>query len=118
MLMAGQETGPPRTFSLCLCRLGHVLYVQLVRIRFDVHRSATAVLGELDLPGHQGEQRVVVAAADTLARVEVRATLPDDNLARVHELAAEALHAKPLRVGVATVAAGRRALLVCHLCCP
>src|SRR5580693_1975527 len=118
MLMAGRETGPPRTFSLCFGRLGHVLCVLPVDMRFDVHGAATAVPGELDLPGHQGEQCVVVTAADTLAGVEVRATLADDDLARVHGLPAEALHAKPLRVGVATVAAGRCALLVCHLCCP
>ena len=70
------------------------------------------------LPVDQREQRVVAATADALAGVEVGAALADDDLARVHVLAAEALHAEPLGVGVAAVAAGRRALLVCHLSPP
>src|SRR3984957_381916 len=118
MRMAGQETGPPRTFSFCFGLLGHVFNVQRVRVRDDAHGAATAVPSELDLAGHQREQRVVVTATDALARVEVRAALPDDDLARVDELAAQALHAKPLRVRVTAVTAGRRALLVCHFCCP
>src|ERR1700689_1638667 len=118
MQWRARKTGPPRTFSFCFGLLGHVFNVQRVHLRDNANCAATAVPSELDLAGYQREERVVVTTTDTLARVEVRATLPDDDLARVEELAAEALHAKPLRVGVTAVAAGRRALLVCHFCCP
>ena len=67
-------------------------------------------------PCDQREQGVVAAAADPVARVEVGAALPDDDLAGVDQLAAEALDAEPLGVGVATVARRGRALLVCHVC--
>src|ERR1700759_2755001 len=89
-----------------------------LRQRNDVHRAATAEAGELDLARYQSEQRVVVTTANAETRVGVGAALPDNDLARVDRLAAEALHAKPLRVAVPAVTAGRRALLVCHLCFP
>ena len=44
----------------------------------------------------QREQRVVAAAANAVARVEVRAALADDDLARVHDLAAVTLDAEAL----------------------
>ncbi len=69
---------------------------------------------ELDRTGREGEQGVVAAAADVDAGVEVGAALADDDLARADDLAAEALHAEALRVGVATVAGGACALFVCH----
>jgi hypothetical protein len=43
--------------------------------------------------------------------VEVGAALADDDLAGVDDLAAEALDAEPLGVGVATVLGGRRPFL-------
>src|ERR1035438_1532684 len=64
---------------------------------------------------HEREQRVVTAAANADAGVEVRAPLADEDLARVHLLPAETLDTQPLSVGVAAVPAGRSALLVCHL---
>ncbi len=64
--------------------------------------------------GLEGEKCVVAAAADVDAGMEVRAALPDDDLAGLDDLAAEALDAEALRVGVATVARGAGALLVCH----
>src|SRR5690606_41974902 len=48
-----------------------------------------------------------LTAADVRAGVEVRAALAHEDLARVDGLAAEALHAEALCVGVTTVA-GRR----------
>ena len=48
------------------------------------------------------------------ARVEVGAALADDDLAGLDELAAEALDAEALRVGVAAVTGGTKTLLVCH----
>src|SRR6185437_1121271 len=107
--------GPPST-----CRFLRLLGRDLLPLgqRNNVDRAAAAEAGELNPARHQREQRVIAAAADTETGVEVRAALPDDDLARVDPLAAEALHAKPLRVAVPAVTAGRRALLVCHLCLP
>src|SRR5262249_50128425 len=101
-----------RTLVRRLGRLGRA------RAGNDAHRAATADAAELHRAGHQREQRVITATADAVARVEVRAALPDDDLARVHRLTAEALDAKPLRARVTAVAAGRRALLVCHCVVP
>ena len=81
----------------------------------DVDDAAAAAGAELDLARDQREQGVVAAATDAVARVEVGAALADDDLAGVDQLAAEALHAQPLGVGVPTVAGRGRALLVCHV---
>src|SRR5581483_1021321 len=80
----------------------------------DVDHPAARTGAELNGAGGECEQGVVLAAADVDARVEVGAALPNDDLAGVDLLAAEALHAQALRVGVTAVAAGRRALFVCH----
>src|SRR5215208_5057921 len=79
---------------------------------------ATAPRAEGHRARGQGEERVVAAAADAEARVEVGAALTDDDLAGLHDLAAEALDAEALRVRVAAVAGGRSALLVCHVVSP
>src|SRR4029079_813655 len=76
---------------------------------------AAALPPDLDVARDQREQRVVAATADAVAGVEVRAALADEDLARVDELAAEALHAEELCVRVATVAGRGRTLLVCHV---
>src|SRR5215467_1740949 len=86
--------------------------------RDDADRSAPAPGAELNRTGHKGEQRVVTAAPDAGTRVEVGASLPDDDLARLDDLTAEPLDAEPLRVGVTSIPAGRGALLVCHVCVP
>ena len=49
------------------------------------------------MAGDQGEQGVI-AATDPITRMEVGAALPDDDLAGVHQLAAEPLDAEPLRL--------------------
>src|SRR5437763_1784616 len=82
--------------------------------RNDVHDLAATVGAELHRTGLEGEQRVVATAADTGAGVEVGAALADQDLTRVDDLTAEALHAESLGIGVATVPGGRCALLVCH----
>ena len=69
-------------------------------------------------PCGEREQGVVAAAADVQAGVEVGAALAHEDLAGVDELAAEALHAEPLRVGVTAVTARGGALLVCHVAGP
>ena len=51
-----------------------------------------------DRAGDEREQRVVAAAADAVAGVEVRAALADEDLAGVDVLAAEALDAEALGV--------------------
>jgi hypothetical protein len=52
--------------------------------------DTTATLGpELDGTGSESEQRVVATTADEVTRVEVRAALADDDLARLDDLAAE-----------------------------
>ena len=70
---------------------------------------------ELDGACLEGEQRVVAAAADAAARVEVGAALADDDLAGVDELAAVPLDAEPLGVGVAAVPGGTAALGLRHV---
>src|SRR3954468_4277128 len=48
----------------------------------DVDRLAAALGAELHGAGDEGEERVVATATDALARVEVRAALTDEDLAR------------------------------------
>jgi hypothetical protein len=72
----------------------------------DAHGLATAVPAERHCPADEREQRVVLAPAYTRTRVEVRAALADDDLSRVHHLAAETLDAEALSVRVTAVAAG------------
>src|SRR3954453_12035422 len=82
--------------------------------RDDVDDAAPAAGAELDVARDQREQGVVATATDARARVEVGAPLTHDDLTGVDQLAAVALHAEALGVGVAAVLGGRRALLVCH----
>ena len=83
----------------------------------DVDNASTAAGAELDGSRGQGEQCVVAATANAGARVEVRATLADDDLACGNYLTTEALDAEVLGVGVTTVASGTRAFFMCHLKC-
>ena len=75
-------------------------------VRDDVDDAAAAAGAELDGARREREQRVVATAADDVAGVEVRATLTDEDLAGVDELAAETLDAEALSVGVTAVTAG------------
>lgn len=77
----------------------------------DVDDLAAALRAELHRTGGQREQRVVAATADVHAGVEVGAALTDDDLAGVDLLAAEALDAEALSVGITTVTGGACALL-------
>ena len=63
---------------------------------------------------HLEAVEVAVQDADPGAGVEVRAALADDDLAGLDDLAAEALDAEVLGVGVAPVARRGCALFVCH----
>ena len=60
-------------------------------------------LGEDQVAVALGEQRVVLAAANVLAGMEFRATLTNDDIASLHILACELLHAKSLCVRIAAV---------------
>src|SRR5690606_13706015 len=84
----------------------------------DVHGAALlrALGGELHLAVDQREQGVVAAEADAVTGVELRTTLADDDVAGLDGLPTIDLHAQVLRVGVAAVARGTYALLVCHAC--
>src|SRR6185312_12511176 len=65
-----------------------------------------------------GEQGVVAADADVGARIHLGAPLADQDVAGEDLLAAEALHAQALAVGIAAVARGAACLFVCHLYSP
>src|SRR5205085_11512706 len=80
------------------------------------HRAAAlrAFQREVHLAVLEREQGVIAAHADTQARMELGAALTDDDVAGFDGLAAVHLHAEVFRVGIATVAAGAYALLVCH----
>src|SRR5689334_16038734 len=90
----GFPARPRSTCSLLGCGRGR---------RDDVDDATLTPRTELDVPGDQGEQRVVATAADAVARVEVGAALADDDLAGVDQLPAEALDPEPLGVRVAAV---------------
>src|SRR4051794_14575220 len=64
--------------------------------RDDVDDAASATSSELNRTSRQSEQGVVTTASNVAARVEVCAALADDDLARVDDLATEALHAQTL----------------------
>src|SRR4051794_39472563 len=80
----------------------------------DRDHAATPAVLELHGAGPRGEDRVVLADADALARLEAGPALAHDDLAAVHDLPCEDLHAEALGVRVASVAAGAESLLMSH----
>ena len=64
----------------------------------------------------EGEQRIVLTTADVGAGVDVRAALTNEDIARLHNLTAETLATKSLRVRVTAVAGGTESFFVCHVC--
>src|SRR5690349_16832028 len=70
-----------------------------------------------DAVGH-GEQGMVAADADVLAGAHLGATLANQDVAREDLLAAEALHAQALAVGIAAVTRGAACFFVCHRTTP
>src|SRR5690554_2674476 len=89
-----------------------------LRLRDHAHGAALlrTLDAELDLAVDEREQRVVATQADARTRVELGAALANDDVAGIDGLAAEDLDAQVLRVGVAAVARGTYAILVCHDC--
>ena len=55
------------------------------------------------MPGHAGEQGVVLADADILAGFESGTALPDQDRAAGDKLSRRTLYAEPLRIRVAPV---------------
>ncbi len=74
-----------------------------------------ALLLELHLAGDLREQRVVGADAYAIAGAHRRATLPHQDVAGQHMLAAKLLHAQTLAVGIAAVTGTAACFLVCHV---
>src|SRR5918998_721997 len=83
-------------------------------VRRDGDDALAALLAEDDRARRAGVERVVLADADAGAGAEAGAALADDDLAAADGLAGERLDAEALCVGVAPVARGAEALLVCH----
>src|SRR5579864_3719176 len=72
--------------------------------RLNHHELAHgALVQELDAPRDFGEEGIVFAAADVQPWLYARAPLPHDDGAAGHDLPAECLEAKPLRVRIAAV---------------
>src|SRR6185312_15304805 len=110
------RAAPPWHILLVRGRLfgGH-----LGRRRMHVHLDLAARAGsEGDDAVGSGEQGVVAADANVLAGVHLGAALADQDVARQNLLAAEALHAEALAVGIAAVARGAACFLVCHRTTP
>lgn len=62
----------------------------------------------------QCEQGVVIALANTLSRVKLRANLADEDVSGSNRLTTVLLDSATLRVGIATVTARSLTFLVCH----
>ena len=60
----------------------------------------------------EGEERIVPADADVVARVDLGAALADDDAARKHCLPVLPLDAEALRLAVAAVVGGTRSFLM------
>src|SRR3954451_12306781 len=83
-------------------------------LREDGDDAAAAAGLEVHATGACGEDRVVLADAHAVARLEAGPALAHDDLAAGHDLAGEHLHAEALGGAVAPVAAGAESLLVSH----
>jgi hypothetical protein len=72
---------------------------------------------ELNYTFRKRKQRVVSADAHVVTGAELGAALTDQDIARAHDFAAKFLHAKALRIAVATIARAAACFFVCHVCC-
>ena len=67
--------------------------------RLDHHELAhLSLVQEFDAARDLGEEGVIFAAADVQPRLHPRAALPDDDCPAGHQLPAECLESKPLRI--------------------
>src|SRR5882724_10489345 len=89
------------------------------RRRQHVHLDLAArPLSERDDAVGGGEQRMVATDSNILASIHLGAALADQDVARQDLLAAVALHAQALAVGIAAVARRAACFLVCHRSTP
>src|SRR5213595_738905 len=82
-----------------------------------LNRDASAVFTDslvLHLARDHRKQRVVAAESDAGPGADLRASLADQDRARIDQLATIDLHAQHLRIRVASVARRPAPLLVCH----
>ena len=136
MTVSGEDLGPSDTkkgeegaslFSLVTLRstlgcpllgwplIDQPLCVFLGRNRHDVHVFATKLaISERNTAVGESKEGVILAHADVIARVPLRAALTNDDVAGARALAAEELHAQALAFTVATVAAGTACFFMCH----
>src|SRR5215203_1766153 len=85
--------------------------------RVDAHLLAIpADRFKFDQAVDQRIQRVVAADADVVARMELGATLANDDAARANGVAVVELDSQSLRLAVAAVAGATDSLFMCHLC--
>ena len=83
-----------------LSRVSQLCFLDLERTNVDATLNA---VGEDQVAIALREQRIVLATTDVLAGMELRAALTNDDVASLHVLARELLHAKSLCMRVATV---------------
>ena len=76
--------------------------------------AAEFAVAERHTAVRKGEKGVILAHADVLARVPLRAALTNDDVSGARGLAAEELYAQALAFTVATVAAGAACFFMCH----
>src|SRR5579883_2282400 len=118
-LDSGNEKGERRPFPLRNPVGWERLFGGQCRRRVHAHLDLALRAGaEGDHAVRRGEQGVVAADADVGARVHLGAALADQDVAGEDLLAAEALHAQALAVGIAAVARGAACLFMCHLYSP
>ncbi len=72
---------------------------------------------EVDTAINLCENRVVSTHSDVLSRKKHRPALPNDDIAGLHDFAAEPLHSQSLRVAVAPVTGTAACFLVCYCIC-
>ena len=85
------------------------------KLLFCVDRAHLAILAhtlELDLAVDQSEQRIVLADTDVVARMNVRTSLTDEDVASQNELTDSALGTESLRFGITAVLGGAAAFLM------
>ena len=82
------------------------------RAHVDPVLDATSIL---DRAIDEREKRVVLATTNVSTGVDVRTVLTNENGARRHGLAGEALAAQALAAGVATITGGTESFFVCHV---
>ena len=77
-----------------------------------VESSSFAV--EIDCPGDERKERVIISHADVLAGMPFGSTLACEDIPCEDMLSAELFNASPLCFGIASVASGPLSFLMCH----